>query len=102
MNLRSDLSRRHFIERFARLCLGVRILSSPAFLRAAPTGGKARSVICLYLRGGISHIDTFDPKPGRPEMAGVEAIKTSADGVQISEWFPQLARQMHHITLVRS
>jgi hypothetical protein len=102
MNRHSDLSRRHFIERFARLCLGVRILSSPAFLRAAPTVGKAKSVICLYLRGGISHIDTFDPKPGRPEMAGVEAIKTSADGVQISEWFPQLAKQMHHLTLVRS
>ncbi len=103
MNLRCDLSRRHFLERFARVCLGVRIAGSPAFLRAAPMkGGKARSVICLYLRGGISHIDTFDPKPGRAEMAGVQAIKTSADGVQISEWFPRLAKQMHHLTLVRS
>jgi len=98
----SDLSRRQFVERFAKLCLGVRIASSPGLLHAAAAGGKAKSVICLYLRGGISHIDTFDPKPGRPEMAGVKAIETSADGVQISEWFPRLARQMHHLTLVRS
>jgi hypothetical protein len=98
----NDLNRRQFVERFTRLCLGVRLASLPTWARAAGPGGKAKSVICLYLRGGISHIDTFDPKPGKPEMAGVQPIKTSADGVQISEWFPQLAKQMHHISLVRS
>ncbi len=97
----SELSRRRFMERFASACLGVHVASSPG-LQAAVPGGKAKSVICLYMRGGISHIDTFDPKPGRPEMAGVQPIKTSADGVQISEWFPRLAQQMHHVTLVRS
>ena len=97
-----DLSRRQFVERFASLCLGVRIASTPGMLQAAGPGGKAKSVICLYLRGGISHIDTFDPKPGKPEMAGVQPIKTSADGVQISEWFPRLAKQMHHVALLRS
>lgn len=100
---RSDFSRRQFMERFAKVCLGVQIGASARPLHAAAKpGGKAKSVICLYLRGGISHIDTFDPKPGKPEMAGVQPIATSADGVQISEWFPQLAKQMHHITLVRS
>jgi hypothetical protein len=99
----SDLSRRQFLERFATACFGVRIANTHSLLSAAPArGGKAKSVICLYMRGGISHIDTFDPKPGKPEMAGVQAISTSADGVQISEWFPKLARQMHHLTLVRS
>jgi len=98
----SDLGRRQFMERFASACLGVRIATSPGFVQAATAGGKAKSVICLYMRGGISHIDTFDPKPGRPEMAGVQPIKTSAEGVQISEWFPQFAKQMHHVTLVRS
>lgn len=99
----SDLSRRQFMERFASTCLGVRIASSAGPLLAATgPGGKAKSVICLYMRGGISHIDTFDPKPGKEEMAGLKAIKTSADGVQISEWFPRLAKQMHHISLVRS
>lgn len=99
----SDLSRRQMMERFASLCLGVRIASSTGPLHAATgPGGKAKNVICLYLRGGISHIDTFDPKPGRPEMAGVQPIATNADGVQISEWFPRFAKQMQHVTLVRS
>ncbi|MGB8166991.1 MAG: DUF1501 domain-containing protein [Chthoniobacteraceae bacterium] len=101
---RTDLGRRAFVERFAKAVFGVSLLPSFTGLSAAETkiGGKAKSVIFLYLRGGISHIDTFDPKPGKPEMAGVQAIKTSADGVQVSEWFPRMAKQMHHVALVRS
>lgn len=105
--MKSDLkniSRRAFIERFAKAVFGVSLLPSFSGLRAAESklGGKAKSVIFLYLRGGISHIDTFDPKPGKPEMGGVQAIATSADGVQISEWFPRMAKQMHHVSLLRS
>jgi len=99
----TDPHRRQFIKRFAKTCFGVSIASAlPAMAQTRGPGGKAKSVICLYLRGGISHIDTLDPKPGKKEMAGVEAIKTSADGVQVSEWFPRFAKQMHHVTLVRS
>jgi len=100
----TELKRRTFIERFAKAVFGVSLLPSFSGLRAAEPkiGGKAKSVIFLYLRGGISHIDTFDPKPGKPEMGGVQAIATSADGVQISEWFPRMAKQMHHVSLVRS
>ncbi|MEY5011211.1 MAG: hypothetical protein RLZZ253_2350 [Verrucomicrobiota bacterium] len=97
----SDLSRRQFLERFSSAFLGVTL--APQTLRAGTqSSGKARSVICLYLRGGLSHVDTFDPKPGTAEMAGVKAIATSADGIQISEWFPRMAAQMHRVTLVRS
>lgn len=96
-------SRRRFIEWFAKGFLGVNLLGlTPRMRAAAPAVGKARHVIYVYLRGGLSHIDTFDPKPGRPEMGGVKAIKTSADGVQIGEWLPRLAEQMHHVALVRS
>jgi hypothetical protein len=99
-----EISRRRFVEAFAQTFLGVNLLNlAPPAATAAATGrGKAKNVIYLYLRGGISHVDTFDPKPGRPEMAGVEAIDTSAAGVQIGGWLPKLARQMHHIALVRS
>jgi hypothetical protein len=100
----TDLSRRAFVERFAKAAFGVSLLPASGALRAAErtVGGKAKSVIFLYLRGGLSHIDTFDPKPGKPEMGGVQAIATSADGVQISEWFPRMAKQMHHLSLIRS
>lgn len=99
-----DINRRAFVERFAKAVFGVTLLPASVALQAAERnlGGKAKSVIFLYLRGGISHIDTFDPKPGKPEMGGVQAIATSADGVQISEWFPRMAKQMHHVSLVRS
>ncbi|MBU61013.1 MAG: hypothetical protein CMI26_00770 [Opitutae bacterium] len=67
---------------------------------AAPA--KAEHVILFWNGGGMSHIDTWDPKPGRPTQGEFEPIKTSADGVQISEIFPQLANQMHHCSLIRS
>ena len=67
---------------------------------AAPA--QAEHVILFWNGGGMSHIDTWDPKPGRPTQGEFEPIKTSADGVQISEIFPQLANQMHHCSLIRS
>jgi hypothetical protein len=99
----TEISRRGWIEAFAKACFGVNLLGLAPWATAAQRQRpKAQSVIYLYLRGGLSHIDTFDPKPGKPEMAGVKAIATSAAGVQISEWFPQTAQQMRHISLVRS
>jgi apolipoprotein N-acyltransferase len=53
-------------------------------------------VILLWMTGGPSHIDTWDPKPGRPTQGEFQAIKTSAPGVEISEIFPELARDWTH------
>lgn len=50
----------------------------------------------------MSHLDTWDPKPGREVGGEFEPIKTSADGIQISEIFPQLAKQMHNCAIIRS
>ena len=47
-------------------------------------------------------MDTWDPKQGRPVQGEFSAIDTSADGIQISSIFPNLAKQMHHCALVRS
>ena len=78
------------------------VVSSPA--PAAP-GRKptARNIIYLYMAGGMTHVDTFDPKPDAGEkVAGpVKAINTAADGVQISEYFPMLAKQMDKVAIVR-
>jgi len=63
---------------------------------------KAEHVILFWNGGGMSHLDTWDPKPGRPTQGQFNPINTSADGIQISEIFPQLAKQMHHCSLVRS
>jgi hypothetical protein len=59
-------------------------------------------VILFWNGGGMSHIDTWDPKPGREVAGEFDPIDTSADGIQISGIFPKLAKQMHHAALIRS
>ncbi|MCA9145273.1 MAG: DUF1501 domain-containing protein [Planctomycetales bacterium] len=66
------------------------------------SGQPPRSVIVLWLAGGPSQLETFDPKPGTNIAAGTEAIKTSVPGIQLAKGYEQLADQMQHISLVRS
>src|SRR5438045_5473773 len=84
-------------------------LSLPSFfqLRAATTADikpRAKSVILLFLQGGPSHIDIWDPKPDAPSNVRGEfkPIKTKVDGIQVSETMPMLADQMDKVTLIRS
>jgi hypothetical protein len=73
-------------------------------LARAGTDGKATAehVILFWNGGGMSHIDTFDPKPGRPTQGEFSPIDTSVPGIQISQILPQLSKQMHHAALIRS
>jgi hypothetical protein len=95
------LSRRAMLAASGASILG---MSVPNLLAAAGKdhAAKAEHVILFWNGGGMSHIDTWDPKPGRPTGGELAPINTSASGVQISEIFPQLAKQMHHCSLVRS
>lgn len=107
MNLHSTgcpgyrLSRRAFVGAAAGTFLGMNIRTLVA--RAGEDRkATAEHVILFWNGGGCSHIDTFDPKPGRDVQGDFEPIKTSVAGVQISEIFPQLAKQMKHVALIRS
>jgi len=62
-----------------------------------------RNCILIWLAGGPSHLDTFDPKPAAPpDIRGeFKPIATSVPGLQISEVFPNLARMMDRVTLIR-
>jgi hypothetical protein len=66
--------------------------------------GNAQSVILLYLQGGPSHIDIWDPKPDAPANIRGEfkAIPTKVSGIQLSETMPHLAQQIDKATLIRS
>src|SRR3954449_4996353 len=66
--------------------------------------GKAKSVIFLFLQGGPSHIDIWDPKPDAPDniRGSFKPIPTKIPGCQISETMPLLAQQLDKATLVRS
>lgn len=65
---------------------------------------KAKSTILFFLSGGASHLDMWDLKPHAPaEYRGpFQPIETSAPGVQFSEHLPLVARQAHHLAIVRS
>lgn len=63
---------------------------------------RPRSVILLWLEGGPSQLETFDPHPGGTIGGDTKSIDTSAPGIQISDLLPQTAEQMHLASLVRS
>ena len=70
---------------------------------AAPVGQRPKSCILLWMAGGPSHIDTFDPKPEAPaDIRGeFQAIDTSVSGIRISEHFPRFAKLMQHAAILR-
>jgi hypothetical protein len=114
-NSLEELNRRDFLSRTARACFGLtiggsmaRLFDSPAYA-ADPAvlqagGGKAKHVIYLYMAGGMTHMDTFDPKPDAPSdyRGPVKAISTKADGIQLGHCLPLLAKQADKIAIVRS
>ncbi len=70
---------------------------------AALTERRAKSVVLVFLSGGGSHIDMFDPKPDSPETKGEFApIATRVPGVQFTEMMPEMAARADRFTVVRS
>lgn len=105
LNRFDDLSRRAFITRAAQSLLGVTLLPAAGALAAAepsPRDGKAKQVIYLFMNGAMSQLDTFDPKPGTEEQGETSAINTAVPGIQVSEHFPLVAKQMPKVAIIRS
>jgi uncharacterized protein (DUF1501 family) len=91
---------------FLRHCAaGTTLAFLPALrslLAAESLRGPARSCILIFLEGGPSHIDTFDPKPGAPTSGPFEAIDTSLAGVKFSQHVPRLAQAAGKLAVIRS
>ncbi len=102
--MNDELTRRQFAQNIAKAYLGVNALIYGQDLIARTTRiPTARHVVFLNMSGGMTHIDTFDPKPENKEVMGeTSAINTSADGIQLGSWLPRTAQQMHLASLVRS
>ncbi len=69
---------------------------------AASHPKRRKSCILLWMTGGPSQIDTFDPKPGHANGGEFKAIETAVPGILISEHLPKLAKQMKDIAIIRS
>lgn len=102
----NNTSRREFAASLAKGFLGVNaILASQDLmgLEVPHIIPSAKSVIFLYMSGGMTHVDTFDPKPENKEVMGeTTAINTSADGIQLGHWLPETAKEMNRASLLRS
>jgi hypothetical protein len=103
----TGLSRREFLTVGGLSALG---LTLPAFLRlrqqaAASEPVPARTVNCilLWMQGGPSHLDTFDPKPNAPlEIRGeFGTVPTRTPGVRLSEHLPLIAQQTDKLSIIR-
>jgi Protein of unknown function (DUF1501) len=79
---------------------GLDVLASPAL--ASELKKQQKSVILLWLAGGASQLETFDPKPGAPTGGPFRAIPTAVPGIHISELMPKMAARIKQTCLVRS
>lgn len=111
-----ELSRRSVLEFGAKTFLGVSMIPAlPAFAADEKKGkgpapkatapgkpGDAKHVIFLCMSGAMTHIDTFDLKPGKEVQGETKGIQTKVPGMQFGESLPQLAKLANHLAVVRS
>ena len=100
------MDRRTFLLAGGMSFFGIDLASRVAAAETPISTGRqrAKSTIMIWLSGGASHIDTWDMKPNAPqEYRGIfKPIATSAPGIQLCEHLPHLAKQAHHLAIVRS
>ncbi len=97
------ISRRSFLRVGSLSALG---LTLPRFLQAKAASSNTKDVSCilLWLQGGISHIDSFDPKPDAPAEVRGEfgVIDTNVAGIKLCDPLPMLAQHQDKYSILRS
>jgi hypothetical protein len=106
-NHSSGVSRRHMLKTGAAAALGIPLsnMVSAAGRKAASKDGPAKAVIEIWMWGGPSHLDTFDPKPeAGSDYCGPfeDVVSTVADGMQLNAHLPLMAKQADKFSVIRS
>ncbi len=86
----------------AALAAPATAFTSSIFANAADLKKRHKSAILLWMGGGPSTMDIWDLKPGAATGGPFKQVSTSADGIAICEHMPLMAKQMHHMSIVRS
>jgi hypothetical protein len=100
-----DIGRRAFFGKMARAgagasLAGLGLFATPAF--SAELAKQQKRMLVVRMAGGLSQLESWDPKPGVSTGGPFRAIPTSVPGMQICELLPYTAKQMHHLSLLRS
>src|SRR5579863_5053161 len=84
--------------------LGLSFLLPPLEARAAKERGKSRkkSLITIFLEGGASQLETWDPHPGTKIGGPTKAIDTAIRGLKVADTFPQIAAEIGSLSVIRS
>jgi uncharacterized protein (DUF1501 family) len=93
------VSRRAFLGGAAAGIFGAAAWSNS--LQAAELAKTNKRVLVIFLSGGVSQLETWDPKPGTDTGGPFQAIKTSVPGTHICELLPHTAKQAHRLALIR-
>ena len=100
------LSRRAFLSRTALgsagLAAGLGDIITSRTAIAEQVQAKSKRVLNIFLHGGVSQLETWDPKPNTDTGGPFRAIPTSVPGIHIGELLPHTAKQMHRLSIVRS
>src|SRR5262249_32246328 len=103
MSPQGVVSRRGFLRHLpARATLAGPGWRALMMARAAELPHQGKAMILLWMDGGPSQFETFNPKPGSPNQGPAKAIPTCLPGVQFAEYWPQTAQVLDKIALIRS
>src|SRR5436190_23904836 len=95
------VSRRSFLRSVAAGAAGLGLIPTLT-AHAQELRRREMSCILLFMNGGPSQFETFDPKPGHANGGPTEAIDTAVNGIRIASPWTNVAREMSSITLIRS
>lgn len=102
------MARRQFLGAMAggAIATGGSIVGGLSFLTQRAAAGdlvkQQKRVVLVNMAGGLSQLESWDPKPGTPTGGPFRAIPTSVPGTHICELLPETAKQMHRLAIVRS
>ncbi len=94
------VARRQFLAGTAAGAVGLGLLGNSG--QAQELKRRQRRILQVFLQGGVSQLESWDPKPGTVHGGPFQAISTSVPGIHISELLPHTARRMHWLSIVRS
>ncbi len=100
---RQSVSRRRFLYGASAVAAaGATNFRDVMSVQAGELRKQGRAMILLFMQGGPSQFETFDPKPGTENGGPTTAISTAAAGIQIAEGWEKTAQQMNDIAIIRS